>query len=164
MFWKTLDFFKLIKLLLPTFLRKNRIVLFLSCCIVPLDRVYNETLYKMQHDGRTIYLEKMLNEWFQIANYNPTNHDFTKKILIEDLTEPEKLYLFQDLEDDECFIYDDEFTDDDVFLDSETNGTTSYSWIVKIPINIDFDVAKARAKIDQYRYFGKKYKIETYEI
>lgn len=164
MYWKTIDFFKLIKLLLPTFLRKNRIVIFLSCCIVPLNRVYNETLYKMQHDGRTIYLEKMLNEWFQIANYNPTNHDFTKMIIIDDLPELEKVFVFLDEEPGESFIYDDEFTDDDVFLDSETNGTTSYSWIVKIPNNIDFDIFKTKAQIDSYRYFGKKYKIETYEL
>lgn len=161
MFWKTLNFFKLIKLLLPTFLRKNRIVLLLTCCIVPLDRVYNETLYKMQHDGRTIYLEKMLNEWFEIVGYNPTNHELTKKIIINDLPEKKRLYIYQDNEPGVSFLKDVD-SPNDVFLELENENDVSYSWIIFIPSSINFNEAQVRTQVDQYRYFGKKYIIQPY--
>jgi hypothetical protein len=160
MFWATLDFYKLVQLLLPTFLRKPKLILFLSCIIRPLDRIYQETLYKMQHDGKTIYLEKMLNEYYKVVGYDPNNHDATKQIVIDDLPEIEKLYIFQDLEDNVSFLEDAD-SSSDVFLDNETEGVVNYSWIIYIPATIAYDEPTVRALVDSYRYFGKKYKIES---
>jgi hypothetical protein len=47
--WQTINFNVLIQLLLPTFLRKNRLVTFLEINIKPLDNLYKKTLYDMQH-------------------------------------------------------------------------------------------------------------------
>jgi len=33
----------------------------------------------MQHDGSFISLEKILNDYFKVIDYDPTNHDLTKK-------------------------------------------------------------------------------------
>jgi hypothetical protein len=158
MFWQTVDFYKLIQSLLPTFLRKARLILFLSCIIKPLDSIYKETLYKMQHDGRTIYLEKMLNEHFKVLGYDPTNHDATKQIYIDDIPELDKLYIFQDEENETSFLEDVD-SNLDVFLDNETEGLVSYSSIIYIPNTIVYDEFTTRALVDTYRYFGKKYKI-----
>jgi hypothetical protein len=163
MFWHTVNFFTLIEQLLPTFLRKNRTILFLNSIASPLVKIYEETLYKMQHDGRTIYLEKMLNEYFEVVGYDHQNHETTKKIYIDDLPEPEKLYIWQEEEEGVSFLEDDD-SELDVFLDNDSENVVSYSWIIFIPDTYIFQEERIRALVDTYRYFGKKYKIETYTL
>lgn len=165
MFWQTINFFVLIEQLLPTFLRKNRMLLFLKAIVNPINKIYEDTLYKMQHDGRTIYLEKMLNEHFQVAGYDHQIHDLTKKVYIDDVPEPDKLYIFQDEEDGVSFLEDDgDDNENDVFLDSDSEGVVSYSWVIFIPDTYAFEEYNIRGLVDTYRYFGKKYKIETYTL
>jgi hypothetical protein len=163
--WQTVSFFVLIEQLLPTFLRRNRMILFLSAIVTPLNKIYDDTLYKTQHDGRTIYLEKMLNEHFAVVGYDNQNHDATKTIYIDDVPQPDKLYIYQDEEDGVSFLEDDgDDNDDDVFLDADNEGVLSYSWIIYIPDTYVFQEYAIRALVDTYRYFGKKYKIETYTL
>lgn len=159
MFWHKVDFNKLVQLLLPTFLRKQKQVAFLGAMVKPLQDLHTLTLYEMQHDGRTIYLEKMLNEHFEVAGYDPTNHDATKKIYIEDVAELDYLYIWQDEELDVCFLEDDD-SDLDIFLDNETEGIALFSWVIFIPGTYVFREENIRALVDEYRYFGKKYRIE----
>jgi hypothetical protein len=163
MFWQTVNFFRLIQLLLPTFLRKHETTLFLNVILTPLSKIADETLYKMQHDGRTIYLEKMLNEHFGVLGYDHQNHDLTKKVYIEDLPEFPKLYIYQPEEEEVSFFEDDD-SDMDMFLDNDEEGNISYSWIIYIPDTISFQEASLRALVDSYRYFGKRYKIEIYTL
>jgi hypothetical protein len=165
MFWQTVNFFVLVEQLLPTFLRKNRMILFLSAIVTPLVKIYENTLYKMQHDGRTIYLEKMLNEHFEVVGYDYYNHETTKLVYIDDIPEPDKLYIFQDEEDGVSFLEDDgDDNDEDIFLDNDTEGVVSYSWVIFVPDTFVFQEYQLRALVDTYRYFGKKYKIETYTL
>jgi hypothetical protein len=161
--WQVINFFVLIEQLLPTFLRKNRMLQFLKALVTPLHNIYEETLYIMQHDGRTIYLEKMLNEHFEVAGYNRQNHDATKTVYIDDVPEPDKLYIFLDEEEGVSWLEDDD-SEEDVFLDSDSEGVVSYSWVIFIPDTYVFQEANLRALVDTYRYFGKKYKIETYTL
>ncbi|WP_197056121.1 hypothetical protein [Flavobacterium gilvum] len=140
-------------------------LLFLQSIVTPLDEIYKETLYKMQHDGTTISLEKMLNEHFQVVGYNHQNHDATKTIYIEDVPQPDKLYIYQDEEDEVIFLEDDgDDNEDDIFLDSDNEGFLSYSFIIYIPDTYEFQEYNIRALVDTYRYFGKKYIIQTYTL
>jgi hypothetical protein len=165
MLWQVINFFVLIEQLLPTFLRQNRMLLFLKAIVTPVNTIYEETLYKMQHDGTTISLEKMLNEHFQVVGYDHQNHDATKKIYIDDVPQPDKLYIFQDEEDGVSFLEDDgDDNENDVFLDNDNEGVLSYSWIIYIPDTYVFQEYNIRALVDTYRYFGKKYIIETYTL
>lgn len=165
MFWQTINFFRLIEMLLPTFLRKVKHIAFLSAIVTPLDKMYAETLYKMQHDGRTIYLEKMLNEHFEVVGYDPANHNATKTIYIEDVPELDKLYIYQDQELEVIFLNDDdEDNDNDIFLDGSNENVVTFSWIIFIPDTYIFEEVPLRSLVNTYRYFGKKYKIQTYEL
>lgn len=163
MLWQTINFFVLIEQLLPTFMRKDRIMLFLKALVTPLDKIHKDTLYKMQHDGITISLEKLLNEHFEVVGYDHQNHETTKTIYIDDVPQPEKLYIYQDEEDGVSFLEDDgDDNENDVFLDQDNENILSYSWVIYIPDTYEFQEYNIRALVDTYRYFGKKYKIETY--
>jgi hypothetical protein len=165
MFWGTLDFSVYVKQYLPTFLRDDTVTSFLGCINAPLNSLYTDTLYKMQHNGTTIDLEHILNQYFQVVGYDDQNHDATKKVYIDDVPQPDKLYIYQDEEDGVSFLgEDDEDTEDDVFLDNDGEGVLSYSWIIYIPDTYVFQEYNIRALVDTYRYFGKKYIIETYTL
>ena len=64
-YWNSINFVKLIKISLRIKLRKVRMIAFLSALMTPVQKLHDETQYIMQHDGRKIYLEKVLNDYFQ---------------------------------------------------------------------------------------------------
>ncbi|WP_348814055.1 hypothetical protein [Flavobacterium maritimum] len=165
MFWLTVNFFTLVQQLLPKEFKNNETFHYLKAIITPVNRIYNETLYKMQHDGITINLEKMLNEYFKVAGYDHQNHETTKTVYIDDIPEPPKLYIFQDEEEEVIFLKDDgDDSDDDIFLDNDNENVVSYTWIIFIPDTYVFQEERIRALVDTYRYFGNKYKIQTYTL
>lgn len=164
MFWLTVNFKELIKQLLWEDVRKPRMIAYLSSFITPLQAIYDKTLYQMQHDGRTIYLEKVLNEWFEVPGYDHQNHETTKLVYIEDTIEEDKLYVHQDLELESIYLEDAPDTEDDIFLDSEFENNVAFSYIIFIPDTLTFSEIKVRALVDSYRYIGKKYSIQTYTI
>ena len=135
MFWSTVNFNILSIQLLPTFLRKERMTALLQSFVKPLQVLHDEILYKQQHDGTTISLEKMLNDLFDVEDYDATNHDITKKIYIENEPSMLALYVFQDDETSVDFLQDEgDDTDDDVFLDNDNEGTSNFNFIIFIPI------------------------------
>lgn len=164
MFWLTANFYQLIEQIIPQDLRGVRHLKLLSSFIAPLQKLYDDTLYQMQHDGRTINLEKVLNEWFEVAGYDTQNHETTKLVYIEDTIEGEKLYIHQDLELETIFLEDEPDTEDDIFLDGESENNIAFSFIIFIPDTFVFDELKVRALVDSYRYIGKKYSIQTYTV
>ncbi|KGO89731.1 hypothetical protein Q764_05920 [Flavobacterium suncheonense GH29-5 = DSM 17707] len=148
---------------MPTFLRKVKHLALLRSFVTPLVKLHDDTLYKIQHDGRTIYLEKLLNEYYQVTGYDTQNHEATKLIYIDDLPDVEKLYIYQNEETEVSFLEDDgDDNEDDVFLDADNESYVSYSWIIFMPDTISFEEIKLRALVDSYRYAGKKYTIQTY--
>mgnify|MGYP006197516351 CR=1 FL=1 len=164
MFWLTVNFKELIKQILWEDVRKPRMIAYLASFITPLQSIYDKTLYQMQHDGRTIYLEKVLNEWFQVAGYDSQNHETTKLVYIEDTIQDDKLYVHQDLELENVYLEDDPDNPDDLFLDSEIENSVAFSFIIFIPDTFTFNEIKVRALVDSYRYIGKKYSIQTYTL
>ena len=163
MFWSTINIEKLAKEFLPTLLRKRDAIAPSLIFLQPLQTIANETLYKMQHNGTKIYLEKMLNEAYTIAGYDTQNHEGTKLIYIDDIAEDEKLYIWQDLEPDTSFLRDDDDDNvDDVFLEGDTESNVASSWTIFMPDTITFTEITLRALVDSYRYIGKKYTVEIY--
>ncbi|SCY94849.1 hypothetical protein [Flavobacterium caeni] len=164
MYWSTLNFSKLVELLVPTFLRKNRTLAFLKVLTAPMQIIAAENLYRMQHDGRTMYLEKMLNEHYGVSSYNHQDHENTKLIYIDTVSTGDKLYIFQDIETEVSFLEDDDIIDDDLdlFLEEGEDNTLGYSFIIFMPDTITFNEIALRALVDSYRYLGYKYIIEIY--
>jgi hypothetical protein len=161
--WQQIDFSVFVEDYLPTFLRDDTVKGFLGGINAPLNSLYTDTLYKMQHDGRTIYLEKILNEYFEVVGYDTQNHETSKRVYIGDVLEIDKLYIYQDEEPEVSFLEDDD-SSLDIFLQNEAESIINYSWIIFIPDTYVFQEANIRALVDTYRYFGKKYKIQTYTL
>lgn len=90
---------KLLLWLIPPILRKKTHVDWLDVLLTPLHTLYEDILYKMQHTGQVIYLEKVLNETFNITkNYNP-NFSIEQKrqeglIYIDESIRPSLQYLY----------------------------------------------------------------------
>lgn len=100
--------------LVPPILRKTKQVAWIKVLLTPLMKLYDNTFYKMQHNGQVAYLEKVLNDTFNPnraytsvshvldpATGNITENGFlgTVKaakdlIFIEDAFRPKPLYLY----------------------------------------------------------------------
>lgn len=90
---------KLLLWLIPPILRKKTHVDWLDVLLTPLHTIYEETLYKMQHTGQIIYLEKVLNETYNpTKNYNPNLSTEQKRleglIYIDESARPTIQYVY----------------------------------------------------------------------
>lgn len=152
--WVTINFKTLLALLLPSFLRQKRMLLWLSCLLQPLEELYNELLYKMQHTSQVIYLEKLLNEHFDVVGYDAKNHETTKQIVIEDAPFVAVNYLYLPAEiPPNPYLYLGT-----KYISSVANYT---DFIVKMPASIPYEETKLRMLIDYYKLAGKQYDITT---
>lgn len=151
--WLSIDFKQTMMQLSHSSFRAERFEAFVTAFSLPLQTLANKTLYEMQHDSRVIYLEKMLNEWFEVPTYNPNSHIATRQIYIVDVPQVAKTYIYQPEENQPVYL-------GMVYLDRENE--TNADFIVKIPVTIEFDEPRLRALIDFYKLAGKKYIIETY--
>ena len=154
MIWQTVDFNILIEDLSPTFLRKPAQLALLQSVVKPVDTLYKDTLYKMQHNSQVIYLEKMLNEWFNVSGYSSANHEATKTVFITDAPASVKVYYYQESENLPLYhgtVYD-------------SSQLVLHDFIINIPDTYVFVEAKLRAVVDYYKLAGKKYVIETYTL
>jgi len=90
---------KLLLWLIPPILRKKTHFDWLDVLLTPLHTLYEEILYKMQHTGQVIYLEKVLNETYNPAkNYNPNLSTEQKRleelIYIDESVKPTLQYVY----------------------------------------------------------------------
>ncbi|WP_291287028.1 hypothetical protein [Flavobacterium sp.] len=90
---------KLLLWLIPPILRKKTHFNWLNVLLAPLRIIYEETLYKMQHTGQVIYLEKVLNETFNpTKSYNPNASIEQKRldqlIYIDESVKPTIQYVY----------------------------------------------------------------------
>lgn len=90
---------KLLLWLIPPILRKKTHFDWLDVLLTPLHTIYEEVLYKMQHNGQVIYLEKVLNETYNpTKNYNPNLSTEQKRleelIYIDESVKPTLQYVY----------------------------------------------------------------------
>lgn len=162
--WFTLDFNKHVDHNTPSKVSLfNEMILILKCVLEPLKKIQENALYRMRHDGTTISLEKLLNDYFDVENYDPTNHDATKTVYIDDEDNADFLFIHQDPESDVVFLEDADGPDD-LFLDNESEGALTLKFKIFIPDTYTFNESKLRDFIDSYRYIGTTYTIETYTL
>ena len=144
--WSKIDFNVLVRQLLPTFLRKPVIIALLDSLIQSLILIYNETFYTHQHDGRLVYLEKVLNDYYQIPGFNPSLHDTTRQIYIENAPVAPEVFIYQPLENQPKFL-GDSTNAFEVFIDQQDETLTEYSYTIFIPDTIVFDEEDLRAEL-----------------
>jgi len=157
MSYQVIDFDVLNEIYLPTFLRSADVLAFMNSISNPLKELYAETLYKMQHTGQVIYLEKMLNEYYNIAGYDKNNHLATRQIYITDAPAVPRVYLYQPAENKPVYLYQPS-EDNPVYLNLPA---VQYDFIINVPAALVFDEQIMRIKVDYYRN-TKQYIIQTY--
>lgn len=153
MTWLTIDFIKLLFMALTELPLKPRKFAFFSALVKPLTVIQIDTLYKMQHDSAVISLEKMLNEYFDVATYNANSHITTRQVIIVDAPKTAQNYIYQTAENHAIYL-------GTKYLNS--SAALSYQFIVKIPEAFEFDEILLRERIDYYKLAGKQYIIQTY--
>lgn len=162
--WLISNLNKLAQEHIPNPLRRSKIMAFIECIVVPFSAIQRDLLYQNQHNGQKIYLEKVLNDFYQVSGFDPTDHENTKLIYIENGTRPSDVYVFQDAEDDVIFLEDDEDSEFDVFLENDI-VTTGTDFIIFIPDTIDYNEVDIAVLMERYCYYnGKQYTIETYTL
>lgn len=165
MTWHKIDIHKLFVQLLPVSLRRLHTVLFLHALSLPLKRLTENVLYKMQHDGRVIYLEKVLNEAAEIPTYSAKNHENTKVLFIGPGEIPDEVYIFQNPEPDAPVWLElgDEFPNeaDKTYLNTQAELDDEYcDFTVWVPGTMNYLETKLRHLINYYKMAGKKYKFK----
>jgi hypothetical protein len=90
---------KLLLWLIPPILRKKTHVDWLNVLLRPLHTIYEDILYKMQHTGQVIYLEKVLND-----TYNPTKI-YNPNLTIEQKRLEELIYIDESVKPTLQYVY-----------------------------------------------------------
>lgn len=161
--WHNFDTNRLISLMLPVRFRRLHFVLWLYALLTPLRNLVETIRYRMQHDGRVIYLEKVLNEYFEIPNYNPSHHETSKVIFLDPGEIPDEVYIYQVEEPDTppylSSVMDEE-DGDLIYLFTQSELEQQYSdFKVVVPSYLESVENRIRSVLDYYKLAGKKYKI-----
>ena len=151
--WYQLDINKLIELLTPTFLRKERMLAWLRVIHFPLIKIMddfnfnrNQNLYNLAYNGQVCYLRKALNDRFDIAQ---------RRIKIIDGNKYKREYIYTDGEKKPKFLGTIYLHDDADYSD------TGVDFVVLIPAGLNYNDYEMRALIDFYKLASKRYKIQT---
>ena len=160
-----IDFNKLVQLLLPIVLRKNKMIAWLNALIFPIFKMYNDydntafvgyrdgNLYKLKITPQVVYLKRLLNDKYDIV---------LRRIFITDTEGKNPLYIYLEEEEKPAFIFK-EVENKPVFLwlDGETSLKED-DFIINIPMDIAFDEKELRMVVDNYKLAGKTYLINKF--
>lgn len=151
--WYKINFDKLVVLLLPTFLRKSRIIAFLSLFSIQLTKLYNTWLVKkiedeiwQNHNSQVCYLRKILNDEFD---------DLQRRITITDGQLYERQYIYTLGEKKLKSL-------GKMYLRQASDyADTGIDFFVIIPADISIaqNKYKLNAFINRYRLASKRYKV-----
>lgn len=159
--WYKIDYYRLVRLLLPTMLRKPVIQSFLDAMVTPVKTLYNafntyrkEADYKLNHNSQVCYLQAVLNDSFD---------DDKRRIYIADAPIEEwSRFLWKEAEDRPLMLTSE--TAGVFMLQSERFiGANSLDFIVCIPTDLNLDkndIIKMNALIRYYKLAGKRYEIQ----
>ncbi len=153
---------RLIKLSLPTFLRKPKTLAFLNALFKPMLSQYNafvaykdDAIYRVSHNGSVTLLQKVLNDAFD---------DSQRRIYINNVQRRDTLRLYsREFERDIGTFTDAKFG----FRSALEFDNTQADFTVHIPIEYQPDtelelnkyLIKVGAIINYYKIYGKNYNI-----
>lgn len=126
----------------------------------------SEKLFFLAHNSQVVYLEHILNYYFNPA-VNAADPDYLGN----------GIYISDGIENDELYIFNTEELADDTFLhnSSETPFTEVYlhdsdtyipvvGFVINIPDTFTIDENRLRALVNRLRLAGKLYTIKYYTI
>jgi hypothetical protein len=160
-----LDFERLIKLALPTFLRQVKRLAYLNAVLTPIKNHYNafvlykdDAIYRVSHNGSIVLLQKVLNDKFDAVE---------RRIYIKNVERIDGLRLYPEASSREVGVY----SPAKKALRPAFNNSDGSDFIIHIPIEYQYAnevllnkfLIKLRAQVDYYKLYAKKYKIEWIE-
>lgn len=151
--WFEIDFRKLVLLLIPTFLRRPRLVAYLQALITPIANLHIDwkkkrldDWYKINHTGQVCYLQKALNDRFDVSNrqiYITDGNSFPRKYIY---TNAEKKPVFLG----KIFIYQ-----------NGEYSNTGVDFIVHVPKRVlRTQLNEVKALINFYKLASKRFSIQ----
>lgn len=163
-----INFANLRQWLIPSFLRKSKMLAWIAVFTSPFETLHiskqefrASIRYKLQHNGKPIYLEKVLNEYYNIAGYDHQNHQATKQIYIGPGENLAPLYVYTEAEDEPLYLYT-EAEDEPKHIYKQTEIDEAHAdFTILVPTSLTFIEAELRALVDYY-INTKIYKIITY--
>ncbi|MDO4224796.1 MAG: hypothetical protein Q4C75_02770 [Bergeyella zoohelcum] len=160
--WFNIDINRLVELLTPTFLRKEKHLAWLRALHFPLNElvyIFNQNrkdnLYNLAHNGQVCYLRKVLNDEFDRTE---------RRIKIEDGNRYQRQYIYTDGEQKPYFLaisHKPNAGGKIMYLHDDANySDTGVDFIVLVPQNLTYNEYKMKALLDFYKLASKRYKIE----
>ncbi|OPB87800.1 hypothetical protein [Elizabethkingia occulta] len=152
--WYKVDFRKLGVLLLPTFLRSPSLMAITNVITYGLEEVNDDfianrksNIEAITYNSQVCYLRKILNDKF----------DFDRRILIEDSSDKEEIYIYTDAENKPQYLGELILYPESEFSDKKVD------FVVKVPKTLESYLENIKDIVDFYRLASKRYKIELYE-
>ncbi len=148
-----IDIKRLVRLFLPTSLRKERIVAFMDCLTEPMQKLYlrfkanrESNLYRLDITSQVCKLEKMLNDRFDV---------FKRRIKITDSQFLNINYIYLDTENKPLIL-----GEQTLFLTEEL-GAINKDFEVLVPSDISFNHNEMTGLINSYKLATKTFLIKT---
>ncbi len=140
---------RLVILLLPTFLRKARLVAWLQILIAPLEQLQysfnqkrNSDLVTLTHNGQKCYLRKILNDTFDQG---------LRRIRIEDMTHFNAVYIYTSAENQPVYL------EEKYLYTSGEMQVSGVNFSVRIPNTLRAREVEIKALIEAYKIASKRY-------
>lgn len=155
-----INYRKLVTWLVPVPLRGVVMLSWLMALVSPFIDLYNNlirfrdaVLYRLTITPQVVYLEKMLNDRFDIIE---------RRIVIKDGQEFLPLFLFKKAEVKPIFFYrKSETTKPKTHLLTKGEvGAFTWDFVVFVPVLVPFDINEMIALINAYKLADKVYKIQ----
>ncbi len=146
-----IDIQKLGILLLPTLLRKHKMVAWIRALVTPLDTLHynfvnkrNADIYNLNHNGQKCYLRKALNDAFDSQ---------LRRVRIDDAPRYASEYIYTRAEGKTKFL--GKMT----IRTRGENQVTGLNFIVQVPMELQYLELQIKVLVDYYKLASKHYKI-----
>lgn len=152
-----IDYTRLVRLLLPTLLRKELYIIMLNSMVSGVRSIYShflffrdENLYRLSITPQVFSLEKLLNDRFDADK---------RRIYITDGEFYKSKYLYTQKEDQPLFVRTTA-ENKPLFINKETEtGSKGVDFLVYVPLSLIYDDKVFRGLLDAYKLVSKTYEI-----
>lgn len=158
----TINWSRLIALLLPNDLRKVKLLNYLIALITPLKEDYNEflqfratQLYDAEINGQTIKLERVLNDTFDPIDrriYITDGEYYEPPTFYEEWKNKPVIFLYEGHDDNPTF-----------YSINNIDNRVSFNFFVHVPSEVWHDRTRLRALVDKYKAFGRTFEVVLIE-
>ena len=151
--WYKIDYNRLAVMLLPTFLRRDRMTAWLRSLLTPVSSLYDDwfafrlrNIYQLAHNGQVVYLRAALND-----SFDPSD----RRIQIIDGNKFKRKFIYTNPEQKPRFL-------GMIFINRSADfADTGVDFIVAVPNDLMFNQVDMDALINFYKIASKRYKINV---